>query len=679
MNKYYCNTVNEAELIYSILSESHPNKKINITYNYNDKTYTITLTDENISKNEEITVDIPVDLNIEIVYGDSVSEDTPLILKDVYSDRIFISNFKSLDCDWKDYPNFKILDKDILLEKQYSEYPYEVWSHGSWNPIKKIIRHKTEKKLYSVHTDNGCVQVTEDHSLLTTNLEKIKPRNTTSITDLLHSFPDDISDFRFKYSKLCKYSYKISPCVNKLYGLFFSLGYVNKSSGLWYLNHPLKPWFSFTSYKMLWEHLYPEQEFELVNKDLHLRGNIELDTEFFEEYESQFYKNGEKVVPEYILNSDANTIEIFINGVWLSKCLRDHRGNFIIQTSGRLACQGIYFLLKKCNYNVVLESFPDKQIFNIIYSKQNIIEPNCKINKIQEIQIDKSNWVYDIETEQGTFLAGIGEIVVSNTDSIMAKFSFNRNDFEKNRKDTFHIATVCGEKLTNEIFNRPPIEMEFEKVFQPFILLTKKRYIAKKYDNLKNPFDLSGVDAKGIALTRRDYCKMVKMCYRSIIDSIMDNEIKDPEKRINNSIFIFKKYISDIENWRVEIDNLVVSAMLAKEYKTDNLPHVVLSKKLKARKEEVQVGDRIPYIFIEGNMKKQKKSELAEDPVYAVKNKLKFNRVCYLEQLAKPILGFYKIVLKSEKEKMDDLIRYVNEKLINFGGSKLSAGEFKVE
>ena len=316
------------------------------------------------------------------------------------------------------------------------------------------------------------------------------------------------------------------------------------------------------------------------------------------------------------------------------------------------------------------------------------------------------DYVYDLETECGRFNAGVGEIVCANTDSCFLSFKYNRDDFEKNRIDTFNLATVCGDNLTNDIFKRPPIELEFEKVFHPFILLTKKRYIANKYENVKDPFQLKGVDAKGIALTRRDYCPMVKKCYKEIIDIIVNaaeftnsrikneqisgencngfdatspmNSVIKSNDTILKSTILYKKYIDDIYNYKIDINDLIVSAMLAASYKTKPV-HVQLAERLKARKEEVQIGSRIPYIYIESDDPKVAKSELGEDPTYAIKHKLKYNRKCYLEQLAKPILGFYKIVLKDREDLLDEIINYTNDNIVNCGGKKLKPSDFKID
>lgn len=273
------------------------------------------------------------------------------------------------------------------------------------------------------------------------------------------------------------------------------------------------------------------------------------------------------------------------------------------------------------------------------------------------------------------------KVIYGDTDSIFLKFKYNREDYEGNRKDTFRLGTLCGELLTNDVFNRRPIEMEFEKIFQPFILLTKKRYIANKYEDIKNPMKLKGNDIKGIALTRRDYCKMVKVCYQKIVDILLNyTDENDIKGNIDNSIKEFKRTILSIDNYSIELDNLIISGKLAKTYK--NKPaHALLADRLKERKEEVQIGDRIQYIFIEDTTgDNKKKTELAEDPKYANDNGLKYNRAAYLEQLAKPLLGLYKVVLQDYPELLESLIDYVNTLLVDkYKGTKLKYSDFTIK
>ena len=72
---------------------------------------------------------------------------------------------------------------------------YEVFANNKWNPIKKVIRHKTNKKIYRVNTHCGVVDVTEDHSLLSDKREKIKPGEcVVGETKLFHCFPNEFNE-----------------------------------------------------------------------------------------------------------------------------------------------------------------------------------------------------------------------------------------------------------------------------------------------------------------------------------------------------------------------------------------------------------------------------------------------------------------------------------------------------
>ena len=438
--------------------------------------------------------------------------------------------------------------------------------------------------------------------------------------------------------------------------------------------------------KKLLEKEYPEHTpifYDTIKSSGVYKLSINNQKSFVEEYRQKFYDSDRyKKVPTEILNSSIEVVQSFFSGYWAADgCRKDKEkiGCTRFDNKGQIGSSGLYFLMKKLGYNVSINTREDKDnIFRLTLTNSN---QRRVCNQIKKIKVSDvyDDCVYDIETECGRFQAGVGNIIVKNTDSIFIKFKYNRDDFERNRSDTFKLATICGDNLTHKVFKRPPIDLEFEKVFNPFILLSKKRYIANKYENTKDPFDLKGVDAKGIALTRRDYCTMVKKCYKEVIDTILNNKSGTSLDSVKKSIELYKGYIDKIYNYQINIDDLIVSAMLASSYKTKPV-HVQLAEKLKERKEEVQVGSRIPYIFVENtsNTPKQK-SELGEDPKYAIQHNLKYNRQCYIEQLAKPLLGFYKIALKDNEDLLDQIIDYTNDTLVNCGGKRLKVSDFKID
>jgi len=687
MLKYKTNTIEETESVYSILRERYNDKQIDIEFNYNTKEYTLSVTNKAFKQDPNV----PLDLNIEVVYGDSVTGDTPLLLKK--DGLIYIETIESIFDETKkvEYPGFKMFDKSIRIEKEYAPTDYTVWTDAGWVNIKKVIRHKCDKKIYRVLTDTGCVDVTEDHSLITSDLKNIKPKELKIGDSLLHSFPNEFVE-----------TVDVSVLTEKeakLWGFFMAYGNCNENS--WTLrNSNLE---RLTYFKDILEKVEPISF--TISKDTLVP--IQDVSYMVEKYKHLFYTvQGTKRVPNCILNASKEIKLAYLKGCGIMYTMTE-----------KIKTQCMYYLMKSVGYEMYIDISDETYMLSGSMVKRG---NETVVKKIIEKEY-RNDYVYDLETDIGRFGCGIGQIQTTNTDSIFIRFKYNRDDFEKNRVDTFKLATLCGNNLTDVVFDRPPIVLEFEKVFNPFILLTKKRYIAKKYENMKDPFYLKGIDAKGIALTRRDYCLMVKKCYREIIDTIMDNSNKSVDV-IDKSLQVFKNYIDRIHKYDIALDDLVISAQIGKEYackhckqkscwilrcenkngsKVCNEPnpqgldvcrkcknkikcihafslaHINLAQRMLNRNDEVTVGDRLEYIYVEVDNPKTAKNELAEDPKYAVKKGLKLNRLCYLEQVAKPILGLYRVCLQDKR--LDDIIDYVNDKMVEYGGKKLKPSEYKIE
>jgi hypothetical protein len=697
--KYQTVSIEDTEMIYSLLREKFPGRQIQIEYNDNTKEYTLSVTDELFKEDPEV----PLDIKIKIVYGDSVTSDTPLLLKNPITSQIHIETISKIFDEKKsiEYPGFKMFDKTLRLEKAYSITDFQVWTDIGWQNIKKVIRHKTDKKIYKVSTDTSVVKVTEDHSLLDENKNILKPIDCNTESRLLTSYPNCFNQSVNSISK------------NKafIYGFFYSNGIYDYHESIWELNATDLNVLNIL--KDLLEKEYKNsliatvESYGLYKYTLTVNDSKDL----INEYKSKFYDNitNNKKVPIEILNSNNEIIQSFLDGYNIEKGSRKDTDFFEEQ----IGSAGLYYLMKKLGHNnVSLNTINDKTRDN-----QQIISNKIKKIELQELTND---FVYDLETDCGRFQAGVGDIIVKNTDSIFIKMKFNRDDHVKNREDTFKLATICGDNLTNDIFNRHPIVLEFEKVFQPFVLLTKKRYIGNKFENMKDPFKMKETTTAGIAITRRDFCNMVKKCYKEIIDVIMSNK----SNSLENAVEIYKSYIDRIENYQIDLDNIIVSAQIGKEYSCKNckkktewilkcdkchtlnpqahkicqgmikgkpckkvfecvhtfsLGHINLAQRMLYRNEQVQVGDRIQYLLVETNDPKAQKSELAEDPVYFQKNKLKYNRGCYLEQLGKTILAFFKITLKDNQYLLDDAIQYTNEKLLEVGAKKLKPSDYKID
>lgn len=125
--------------------------------------------------------------DFETIYGDSVTKDTLITIKDE-KNQLQTLEIKNIVNNWEDYSQFKKGNKGLFLKQQNKGYlPYRIYSKNGWVKILRVIRHKTNKKIYKIYTKKGIVCVTEDHSLIDSEFNKIKPLDCKEkITTLFH-------------------------------------------------------------------------------------------------------------------------------------------------------------------------------------------------------------------------------------------------------------------------------------------------------------------------------------------------------------------------------------------------------------------------------------------------------------------------------------------------------------
>lgn len=221
-------------------------------------------------------------------------------------------------------------------------------------------------------------------------------------------------------------------------------------------------------------------------------------------------------------------------------------------------------------------------------------EDRDNIIKIEDLgYAEEDQFVYDIETDNGKFVAGIGNIVLFNTDSVFIKFktefneklvdAYNKGDqekiaeySEKSIEKSFELGKKAALEATKELF-KEPIKLEFEKVYLPLVLIGKKRYVGQLYAN--NPAKPDYYDYKGVELKRTDCTKLVKKMYQKLIDIVMT---KGPSGVAEAKEYI-RNLIDDMISERIDVEDLIVSKTLKDGYKTPNIPHKKLAQKIYKR------------------------------------------------------------------------------------------------
>lgn len=325
-----------------------------------------------------------------------------------------------------------------------------------------------------------------------------------------------------------------------------------------------------------------------------------------------------------------------------------------------------------------------------------------------------SGHVYDVETEDGTFMAGVGTLIVKNTDSIYCHFNT-----AKDAPSVWNLAKHIETEFLS-LFP-PPMKLVFEeKIYKVFLILTKKRYMA--YTCSQDGVIDEKLTIRGVLLARRDNCKWIREVYEKIVRLIMENAswmqvesallgcVSDLLRRaVPLHKFIVTKAVGSdykikelsddrtkalkrLEDLKIQppesFDLVEVNKKLnskascpqwIKEYIDRSKPaHVQLADKMGRRGHPVEVGSRIEYVICRHHDLKAKLFDKIEDPVYCRLHAdlVHIDVLYYLNSLAKPmdqlfqtvyghkdyVLNLYKNHLVFKKT-LDELLLHVNPKI----------------
>jgi DNA polymerase elongation subunit (family B) len=202
---------------------------------------------------------------------------------------------------------------------------------------------------------------------------------------------------------------------------------------------------------------------------------------------------------------------------------------------------------------------------------------------------------------------------------------------------TIEIAQQAG-NLASSYLKRPH-DLEYEKTFMPFCLLSKKRYVGMLYETDPN---CGKRKEMGIVLKRRDNAPIVKDVYGGIIDILMK------QKNVEEAIRFLQKALQEIVEEKITMDKLIISKSLRGYYKNpQGIAHKVLADRISIREpgNKPGSGDRIPYVYIVAKGK-VKQGEKIETPQFIVENNLKIDYTFYItNQIMKPVSQVFALIL----------------------------------
>ena len=299
------------------------------------------------------------------------------------------------------------------------------------------------------------------------------------------------------------------------------------------------------------------------------------------------------------------------------------------------------------------------------------------------------------------FNAGLGELVLFNTDSCMLIFD------GATLEQTFSLAEEAGvlathvlkseiigieenlclgpdkipiydvkdienfsdsDKILYHTYNSIPIDLEFENVYGRYLLLTMKRYIAYVVNRRGETI---GVTKKGVVSARRDNCKFLRDSYSMVFTGVLDNKSEQEvmgiiydrvqalfTRRIPDTDLIIYMGVKGVMNYAKKKEILkngqVVEKIFLDSKKNPidnpigphdprlvypNLPQALLSLKMIRRGDEVPANTRLEFLYLDPGYPVQHQGEKAEDYTYYRENKkLEYLRPDLLHYVEKQLL-----------------------------------------
>jgi len=600
----------------------------------------------------------------DIVYGDSVVSDTPLLLKQ--NDKIIIMTPEDL------YNRFQKIGpfQDDEYMKSYTDcIGYDVWTDSGWTKVNQIMRHKVNKKIIRVLTHGGCVDVTEDHSLLDNKGNAVTPNNLVVGDELLLSFPKEFDNVN--------YNTKISPGFARILGFFMgdgTCGFYKCPSGdksSWKIAN--KDIVKIKEYLDLCSKEIPEFEWKFYNTknrdsfiyNLVFSSNVYgKKLEYIKYFRDLMYHNitKSKQVPSIILNSSIEIRKQFLIGLYDADGQKSMHGvhktfdcigvtsqsksscGGSIDQKGKIAAFGIYTLLKSIGYNVSINTRDSKpNVYRISFTNSKLRKIENKIKKIIELNYDEQ-YVYDLSTENHHFHAGVGSCIVHNTDSIFVNFNVHKGlEQELSNSEALQKSIDLSVEVENGIQSllEYPHKLEYEKTFYPFLLLRKKGYVGNKYEFDLNKYKQSSM---GVVTKRRDNAPIVKYVYDGIIKRIMND--RDIQAAIQFLLDCFKKILKG----NFSIQYFIVTKQLKAQYAfPDRVVHKVLADRIGERDpgNKPQSNDRIPYAYVKTKTIPKLQGDRVEHPDYIKDKKLDIDYLFYItNQIQKPVCQVFALALE---------------------------------
>ena len=235
-------------------------------------------------------------------------------------------------------------------------------------------------------------------------------------------------------------------------------------------------------------------------------------------------------------------------------------------------------------------------------------------------------------------------VMYGDTDSLFIEFAVKDTSLSPRdkRQAVIDLTGEAGKLVTKAL--APPHDFEFDKIFDPMLMFSKKRYAGLMFEENADDFV---VKYMGIALKRRDNAPIVKTVYGNAMKKLLF------ERDVVGATQYVQEAVMDLINGKVKLGQLTITKSLRAEYADPlRIAHKALADRMALRDpgNAPGSGDRIPFVYVQppvGKTAAKLQGDRVEAPSWIKEKGLKPDYEFYLtNQIQNPVSQMFGLVLE---------------------------------
>lgn len=425
----------------------------------------------------------------------------------------------------------------------------KVWSDIGWTEINFVIRHPVKTPLIRVNTHTGCVDCTEEHSLLRPNGVQVKPTELEIGDELMHKWLDSFCTRDNIYTDRA----------------------IQMGEEFW--NDQRVPVEILNST----ERIKSAYLFGLLKSELYISNKIGAT-------QVCFLLNC--VGRNYFLKSDSEGFRIYINGETPTDKI------YFIRDSPSKYNEGYIYDIETKSHHFAA-GVGNMIVHNSMYGMFGAQNGG-------KLPLPYAAAAVTAKSRESTigmnkFIEGKGHSVVyGDTDSTMPDLGIYKaiQEGKLTPKEAFPIGEKWGEDLTS-LFPKP-MEVELEKIYHTMLCIKKKYYLCIVLNpETGEPYEsIDKMIFKGVPPARRDKCKFQNTMYINVALKVMKRQ--SMENVYNYIVDMVLQLLTKQISWR----DLIIIESVGTHYKSDSYRMKIFKDEMAKIGSPLTPGERIEYVIV---------------------------------------------------------------------------------